>query len=168
MTATLAMIAGLEEAPSALDPRVWVEPKDRLALSEIQRQAQAVAYLRRHARRLVVFAVPNAARLAGDKLRQHREGAVYGAADLVCLWAGGVAFVEMKAGRTMPRANQVAFLNGLAARDHHVAVARTAEGLAGWLAGIGAPVPAPRKSTTPEAAVTAPGSPSPEGGATHV
>lgn len=138
--AAFAAIDALEECETTLDPRVYVEPKDRGTASEETRQKQAVDHLRRHAKRLIVFAVPNATRGTGAKLKQLREGAIYGAADLVCVWAGGVAFVEMKAGRTMPRPNQVDFLNCLAAREQHVAVCRTAEGLADWLALIGAPV----------------------------
>jgi hypothetical protein len=140
----LAVIAAMPEADdSTLDPRVYVERKDRRPENEEARQRQAVAYLRKHATRVIVFAVPNAARGAGAKLKQYREGAIYGAADLVCLWTGGCAFIEMKAGATMPRANQVAFLNALAAREHHVAVCRSAEGVATFLRHVGAPVAAP-------------------------
>jgi hypothetical protein len=140
----LAILSAISEVDdSALDPRIHVERKDRRTENEEARQRQAVAYLRRHATRIIVFAVPNAVRGAGAKLKQYREGAIYGAADLVCVWTGGVAFIEMKAASTMPRANQVAFLNTLAARDHHVAVCRSAEGVAAFLHHIGAPVAAP-------------------------
>jgi hypothetical protein len=138
-----AVLDALDEPlKEALDPTIYVEPKDKRAEDEEARQRQAVAHIRRYARRVMVFAVPNATRGSGSKLKQLREGAIYGAADLVCVWTGGTAFIEMKAGSTMPRANQVAFLNELAKRDHHVAVCRSAEGVARFLNSVGAPVPA--------------------------
>lgn len=125
-----------------LDERVYVEPRDKKSTwSELQRQTLAVNFLRRHAPRLIVFAIPNSARTDREKLRQSREGAWYGASDLVCAWTGGVAFIEMKDSTGRPRANQIEFLNALAVREHHVAVCRTAEGVARFLASIGAPVP---------------------------
>jgi hypothetical protein len=142
VSSALALVDALDEPISgALDPRICVEHKDKRPESEEARQRQAVAYLRKHAKRVIVFAVPNATRGSGSKLKQHREGAIYGAADLVCVWAGGTAFIEMKAGTTMPRANQVAFLNSLAQREQHVAVCRSAEGVASFLSVVGAPVP---------------------------
>lgn len=141
MTALTILSAITEADDTTLDPRVYVERKDRRAEDEEARQRQAVAFIRKHAHRVIVFAVPNAVRGAGAKLKQYREGAIYGAADLVCVWTGGVAFIEMKAGSTMPRANQVAFLNMLAAREHHVAVCRSVEGVAAFLRHAGAPVP---------------------------
>jgi hypothetical protein len=128
-----------EPLRETLDPGIWVEPKDKDATAEVTRQSALVNVLRKHSR-CVVFAVPNAARSESAKLRQHREGAVYGAADLVITWAGGVAFVEMKDGKSMPRDNQVAFLNRLKRQDHHVAVCRTPMGAMRWLRAIGAPV----------------------------
>jgi hypothetical protein len=145
MASLLDIVDDLEVSGTPkLDPRVFVEPADKRKVKEITRQAEAVLYLRKYAKRVVVFAVPNAAKDTGTKLRQHREGAIYGAADLVCAWTDGVAFIEMKNATTMPRANQVEFLNGLAAREHHVAVCRSAEGVANFLASVGAPVGAVR------------------------
>jgi hypothetical protein len=129
-----------EPLRETLDPGIWVEPRDKDATAEITRQSALVNVLRKHSR-CVVWAVPNAARSESAKLRQHREGAVYGAADLVITWAGGVAFVEMKDGKSMPRDNQVAFLNRLHAQGHHVCVGRTPFGVTRWLRAIGAPVP---------------------------
>lgn len=140
MTA-FAMIDALDTPVKvSLAPAIYVEPNDKSSVKEETRQSLVIAHLRRHARRIIVFAVPNATQSSASKLKQYREGAIYGAADLVCAWAGGVAFIEMKAATSKPRANQIEFLNELAKRHHHVAVCRSVEGVVNWLASIGAPV----------------------------
>ena len=136
-----AMLDALDApAKATLHPAVYVEPNDKSSVKEEARQALVIAHLRRHAQRIITFAVPNATRSTASKLKQYREGAIYGAADLVCAWTGGVAFIEMKAATTKPRANQIEFLNELAKREHHVAVCRSVQGAVNWLASIGAPV----------------------------
>lgn len=119
-----------------LHPDIWVEPKDKAPHSEIQRQSGVVTALRKLG--LTVFAVPNSTQSSRSKLRQFREGAVYGAADLVITWRNGVAFVEMKDSTSLPRDNQVDFLNRLHKQGHNVAVGRTAAGVVSWLQTVGA------------------------------
>lgn len=139
MNAFLSIEESDPRVKTALHPGIWVEAKDKDATSEITRQAALVNVLRKYSR-CVVFAVPNSAQASRTKLRQHREGAVYGAADLVVTWSGGVAFVEMKDSKSLPRENQVEFLNRLHAQGHHVCVGRTALGVMRWLRAAGAPV----------------------------
>lgn len=128
-----------EPVAPVLDPRVWVEPTHKGDALEITIQAAIVGHLRKHAKRCEVFAVPNAA-IGGAKLRQYREGAAYGASDLIVAWTGGVAFLEVKRGRGSLQRNQVAFLNRMAALEHHVGVGRSVPGVSNWLHSIGAPV----------------------------
>jgi len=136
----------IPEAPlkDVLDPAIWVEPRDNLLVPEYDRQRELINFLRRHAPKIFVFAIPNATRSEQSKLRQQREGAVYGAPDLVLTWVGGTGFIEMKNGKAAPEQHQVAFLNRLARQGHHVAVCRTMERAVDWLRIVGAPVPAIR------------------------
>ena len=43
----------------ALDPRVFVEPKDKGKQSESKRQGEWVNHMHKHARKVLVFAIPN-------------------------------------------------------------------------------------------------------------
>lgn len=124
-----------------LDAGIFVEPKDRGDTREFTRQMALVNFLRRHAPRLIVFAIPNATRGDWSKIRQQREGAVYGAPDLALTWAGGCAWIEMKDGTGKPQDRQIDFLNRLHGQRHHVAVCRSVDGAVQWLRSIGAPVP---------------------------
>lgn len=137
---------GVREDPlkPELDPAIWVEPRDSDLASEYDRQRQLLGFLRKYAPRLFVFSIPNATRGVHSKLRQQREGAVYGAPDLVLTWVGGTGFIEMKNGTSKPEPHQVDFLNRLAQQGHHVAVCRTMERAVDWLRIVGAPVPAIR------------------------
>jgi hypothetical protein len=138
----VSYLLAIEEADprikAALDPAIYVEPRDKAAWSEIQRQVAVVTALRKLG--LIVFAVPNSTQSSRSKLRQFREGAVYGAADLIVTWRNGVAFVEMKDATSFPRENQVDFLNRLHRQGQHVAVCRSAAGAVEWLKRVGAPI----------------------------
>jgi hypothetical protein len=139
MNALLAIAEVDPRRRTALDPTIFVEPRDRDDVSEIKRQNGLVNALRKHSR-CMVFAVPNSAQTSRTKLRQLREGAIYGACDLIVTWTDGVAFVEMKDGNSSPRPQQVEFLNRLARQEHRVCVGRTAVGVMRWLASVGAPI----------------------------
>lgn len=143
MNPTLADLLAIPEAPRkpVLDPGIYVEPKDSGDTREFTRQQALVSFLRRHAPRLIVFAIPNATRGDWSKIRQQKEGAIYGAPDLCLTWAGGVAFIEMKDATGKPDDRQIEFLNRLHAQGHPVAVCRTRDAAVNWLRHVGAPVP---------------------------
>lgn len=124
-----------------LDRGIHVEPTDRRPTSEYERQRLLIAFIRKYCPRLFVFAIPNATRGDWSKLRQQREGAVYGATDLVITWSGGCAFIEMKDGTGRPEVRQIEFMNRLHGQGHHVALCRSMDGAVTWLRSIGAPVP---------------------------
>lgn len=132
------------EAPLSptLDPRIFVEPKDRDPASEDDRQGAFVATMRRVAKKCDVAANTNAgkrSRWAAAKVK--REGLVTGRNDLDVKWAGAIALIEFKNGRKMPEPAQVDYLNRMVEMGFPVAVIRTPECGMRWLAGLGAPVP---------------------------
>lgn len=124
-----------------LAPGIHQCERDRRPTSEYERQRFLISFIRKYCPRLFVFAVPNATRGDWSKLRQQREGAVYGATDLVVTWSGGVAFIEMKDGMGKPDDRQIEFMNRLHWQGHHVALCRSMDGAIAWLRSIGAPVP---------------------------
>lgn len=130
-----------DDLKPVLHPEIFVEAKDKRPTSEYERQRFLINFIRKYCPKLFVFAVPNATRGDWSKLRQQREGAVYGATDLIITWPGGVAFVEMKDGSGKPEDRQVEFINRLHRQGHHVALCRSMDGAIGWLRTIGAPVP---------------------------
>ena len=140
-----AWIDGLPEREK-LDPAIYVQPKDKIPAPEEDRQAAFVSFVRRHAKRLKVYANVNGGKRsqwAAGKAK--REGMKAGAPDLTCFWTGGVAWIEFKDGRasvdTKDNEAQVSFLNDLHRADQKVAVFRTADRAIEWLRGLGAPVP---------------------------
>ena len=135
----------LEDSPlkPVLDPRVFVEAKDAKTASEDDRQGAFVACMRRLARGCEVAANTNAAKRsqwAAAKVK--REGLLTGRNDLDVKWAPrGLAIVEFKDGKSMPRPDQIECLNRAVAMGFPVAIIRTPEGGFNWLRSIGAPVP---------------------------
>jgi hypothetical protein len=129
-----------------LDRAIFIEPKDNGQAGEEARQAAFVSFIRRHAKRMKVYANVNAAKRGPKAIaRAKREGMKAGAPDLTCFWAGGVAWIEFKDARagvdTKANEAQVSFLNDLHRAGHNVAVFRTAERAIEWLRDLGAPVP---------------------------
>jgi hypothetical protein len=142
MTALDDLLAIPEAGSEALDPDIYVEPKDRDPASEESRQAAFVALMRRTCRACRVIAVPNAAkRSQWAAAKAKREGLLAGEPDTGITWADRhTARIEFKNGRDMPNPNQIEALNWYHRRGHPVAVCRTPEGAMRWLAQIGAPV----------------------------
>lgn len=133
---TLAAL--LNEAPAA----TWhVCPRDKLHLSEEQRQLQFLRLIPFVAPGLRVMAIPNAGRRTKWEAHKRRlEGMAAGAPDHVVTWNHGVAFLEWKSGAGVPDANQVDRLSSLAGQGHRVAVVRTADAAFALLKAWGAPV----------------------------
>lgn len=133
----------IPEADEALDPAIYVEPKDKDPRSEDARQAEFVAFMRKHCRACRVYAVPNGTHIASmaGRAKRQREGLLSGEPDIGVSWAGHpTARIEFKNGRKDPEPNQVEALNWYHRRGHPVAVCRTMEGALRWLASVGAPV----------------------------
>jgi len=125
-----------------LHPAIYVEPRDKDAASEDDRQAEFIATMRRTALACRVYAVPNGAkRSRWESAKVKREGLASGWPDTGTRWANGHADIEFKNGTAMPTPNQIETLNWLHLRGHHVAVCRTAAGAMRWLREVGAPVP---------------------------
>ena len=118
---------------------VGLKARDNPA-DEATRQAALLRALARRAPGVTVWAVPNGGkRTLYARGKAKAEGMKAGAPDLTLVWNRGVAFVEMKAGRTYPEPHQVALLNRLHRDGHHVGVFRTAASVMDWLRGLGAP-----------------------------
>jgi hypothetical protein len=124
-----------------LDPRVYVEPKDRDPASEDDRQSRFVNRVKRDHKACKVYAVPNGAKRGQwERNKAMREGLAIGWPDVGIVWAGAEARIEFKNGSEMPRDEQIETLNWLVDRGHPVAVCRTADGALRWLGSIGAPL----------------------------
>lgn len=130
-----------------LDPRIYVEPKDRGDVLETTRQSAWVRHMRMHARRCLVFAVTNGTNIPSRRGRAKvkAEGLYTGFPDTGAAWTGAVAYLEWKDGTGDPSDAQIECLNRLAAMDHPCAIVRTVEGAVRWLRSIGAPVHAWRE-----------------------
>jgi hypothetical protein len=126
-----------------LDPRVYVEPKDRGPASELDRQGAWVSFMHRHARRVLVYAVRNGAHIASTAGRNKakREGLYTGFPDTGANWDGGLAYLEWKDARGDPGDAQIECLNRLTAMGYPCAIVRTMEAANRWLIQHGAPIP---------------------------
>lgn len=130
--------AHLEETTEVL---YHVDERDKLPWSEEKRQIALLRDARILCPAVSFFAVPNGIRCSEWSARKaQREGQKAGSPDLVCTWpGGGIAFIEMKSGTTMPDANQREKLNSLVRQGHHAGVFRTSESALRWLRSVGAP-----------------------------
>jgi hypothetical protein len=128
------------DEPLTEEPLFFVEPKDRDPASERERQARLVRRLRGMG--LKVHATPNARQWGNKAWNDAKaEGVEWGAADLTINAPGGrTAYIEMKAGRTMPEGHQVRWLNARHKLGFPVAVCRTAAGALAFLRDNGFPV----------------------------
>lgn len=129
----------------ALDPAIYVEPRDRGNASEEARQSAFINLMRRTARGCRVASVPNGTNISSrwGRAKAQREGLAGGEPDVEVSWAGGItARIEFKSGTGKPDDRQIEVLNWYHLRGHPVAICRTADGALKWLRSIGAPVPA--------------------------
>lgn len=125
-----------------LDPRVYVEPKDRKPGSENDRQWAWVKHMHQHAKRVLVFAVPNGTHIPSfaGRAKVKREGLYTGFPDNGVIWDGGIALPEWKDGQGDLDDQQIECLNKLVAMGYPCGVFRTMERCVNWLADLGAPV----------------------------
>lgn len=135
-----AYLAALETSLRPV-PRFTIEPRDKGAASEIERQTRFLGLLRIAAPAVMVWAVPNGHnRGLKDRVKAKKEGLRAGVPDLTLAWNHGVGFLEFKSATGAPDANQIDLLNYLTDCGHHCAVVRTPEFALWLLAEWGAPV----------------------------
>jgi hypothetical protein len=135
-------VLDLDALEDTTDEPWHVDPKDKMTVSEIERQTKFVQWMAKHARGVDVLAIPNAGKATSwERLQRYREGARAGALDLIITWPGGVCFAEFKAGTTMPTPAQRERLNMYYRMGHHTGVFRTGGRLVSYLRSVGCPVP---------------------------
>lgn len=129
------------------------EPDGRKELSELDRQAWVVSYIRRSQPHIMVYATPNAGKRGFAAQRQvKKEGLLAGVFDLTFAWdiqhSDGpvtVCWAEMKGYDSRGRAGslepaQIDWGNSMHERGHKVACFFSAQSVIKWLASLGAPI----------------------------
>lgn len=115
-----------------------MKPVAQMSELEIQTVFRGRARMRCPAVRVV--AIPNAAARGQKGLNQaNREGAAWGFPDVMCLWAGGVAFVEFKAAKGKVAEHQAEWLDRLTAMGFRATVSRDPDHALAFLKDSGAP-----------------------------
>jgi|GEM_PF-6848126 len=150
------MLAAFDAMESALkpvlDPRVFVEPKDKGKDSETKRQGVWVSHMHKHARSVLVFAIPNGTHIPSfaGRAKIKAEGLYTGFPDTGALWEpvwvgnDDTAYLEWKDGTGDPSDSQIECLNRLVGMGYPCGIFRTMEVATNWLASVGAPVGAVR------------------------
>lgn len=127
MSALQAIFDDLD-APLKPVPHFTIEPTDKGAASEIERQTSFLAMLRICAPDVMAWAVPNGHnRGFKDRVKAKKEGLRAGVPDLTLCWNHGTAFLEFKDGKGKPQDNQTELLNYLHDAGHRCAIVRTPE-----------------------------------------
>lgn len=115
--------------------RVAVAPR------EIDIQAGFRAKLRYVAPSVSVVAIPNAAkRSQWAAMQAKREGMASGFPDVMCLWQGGICFIEFKTASGRASDNQLEWLSRLDRFGFVNGIARSIEDAVAILTRAGAPV----------------------------
>jgi len=89
-----------------------------------------------------VVAVPNGTHIASryGRAKANKEGRSAGFPDLMCIWPGGTAYIEFKAGKSgSVDENQARWLDWLRDAGFPCVVSRHEEHALGWLKSLGAP-----------------------------
>lgn len=109
--------------------------------SEIQIQSLFRSRCRIQCPEVRVVAIVNAAKRGQKAMNQaRREGAAWGAPDVICIWPNrGLAWIEFKKPGAPVRENQIEFHEMLDRCGHPVAVCRSPEGALQFLRDCGAP-----------------------------
>lgn len=128
------------DALEGLDFGYHVDPKDRDPRPEEKRQLAFLRQCRLLCPAVIIFSVPNAGRRTQWEIgKAKREGLRAGVCDLVAVWSGGAAFIEMKNGTAMPSEAQLEFLSAVHAAGHPCGVFRQEASALAWLRSLGAP-----------------------------
>lgn len=108
---------------------------------EIDIQAKFRAKLRYVAPAVVCVAIPNAGRRGFKAQRSaKREGISSGFPDVVCMWDGGLCFIEFKRRLGKPSANQEEWLERLNRWGFPATICRTPEDAIQFIEKSGAPM----------------------------
>jgi hypothetical protein len=134
----------LEDSPlkPVLDPRVFLEPHDKGKAPETTRQAEWVSHMHKHARGVLVFAIPNGTNIPSfaGRAKIKKEGLYTGFPDTGAVWGSGTAYLEWKDGDGSPSDAQIECLNRLIEMGYPCGVFRSLEAAVNWLASVGCPV----------------------------
>jgi len=110
-------------------------------MAEIDIQAKFRGSLRYVGPSVHVVAVPNAGKRTPWQQRQvKKEGLATGFPDVMCIWPGGICFIEFKAPKGVVSDNQREWLDRLSGYGFHATIARSVEEALGFLRECGAPV----------------------------
>lgn len=110
-------------------------------MTEVEIQSGFRNRLRYVAPAVSFVAIPNAAKRTEWAARQaKREGLATGFPDGMCIWAGGICFIEFKTPKGRLSENQAEWIERLQSRGHRVTVARSIEEAIAFLRECGAPV----------------------------
>jgi hypothetical protein len=122
------------ETPLSQEPLFAIEPKDSSPASELDRQAEFRRLCAILMPAVMLIAVPNGGKRGLGAQRQiKREGVRAGTPDMIAVAPRKLAFLEFKAGRTMPSAAQIETMNRLHRMGHAVGVFRTADAAIAFL-----------------------------------
>lgn len=109
-------------------------------MSEIEIQTLFRSRARMKCPAVKVVAIPNAGKRGQKALNQaRREGAAWGFPDVLCLWTGGVAFVEFKSAKGDVSDNQEEWIDRLTGMGFPATVSRDPDHAIQFLRDAGAP-----------------------------
>lgn len=146
------------ESPLREEPEFPVEAPDGKRLSELERQAWLVSYIRRTSPKVMVYANANAGKRGFGAQRQaHKEGLLAGVPDITVVWdiadshvpdGPTVAWIEMKGTDAQGRAGklsdqQIECGNRLHRSGQKVACFFSAKSAIQWLRSLGCPLKEP-------------------------
>ena len=123
------------ETPLDEAPRFFVEPRDKLAMSELDRVKRFRVLFRKHFPGARIVAIPNGqVRSMAELNRARSEGASWGFPDIIAIGNGlHWAALEWKSGTGQIKDHQVQWLNWLHDRGHLCGVFRKPETAIAWL-----------------------------------
>lgn len=121
--------------PFHVDPPAIADSGDEIGI-----QTRLRSRIRTIAPAVRLVAIPNAGqRTAWAAMNAKREGLAKGFPDLLALWGGGSAFLEIKVRSGSLSTDQIAWLNWLYAGGHSVGVFRSVDSAIAFLRQQGAP-----------------------------
>lgn len=121
--------------PFHVDPRAVADEG-----KEIDIQSRFRKLLQKIAPSVAFVAIPNGAkRSAWEAIQAKREGLSSGFPDVICLWAGGCAYLEFKTRGGVLSDQQVSWLTWMVENGHACGVFRSVSTAEQFLRSLGAP-----------------------------